>query len=337
MLLEEVRVNSEQLGLAGRHVLIACSGGIDSVVLAHALDRLREPLCLELSLGHVHHGLRGDEADADAALVRELGAALDLPVSVVRVKPRDLQRGHSSRTRPTLQEAARQARYDALEGLSSRTGADLVATAHNLDDQAETVLLRLLRGTGPDGLGGIPERSPDGRIVRPLLGVPRSEITRFAQAEGLAWREDATNLDRTYTRNRLRHDWLPGLTRDFNPRLLRAIGDLAETLRRDGEWIRDLVDVEIARVSVAEPDGLRIDPGPWLEFSDGFARRLVHRMLGSAGAGRDTTRTHVLRCVAFLRTAHAGSHIELPGGLVLRREREAFRLVRVGLQPRGSC
>jgi tRNA(Ile)-lysidine synthase len=337
MRLRDLTATCERLGLAGRRLLVACSGGVDSVVLVHGLHRLREPLGVELSIGHVHHGLRGEAAEADAALVCDLGAKLDLPTSVMRVNPHDLQDGHVSRTRPTLQEAARRARYDALEALMARTGAQHVATAHNLDDQAETVLLRLLRGTGPEGLGGIPEVSPDGRIVRPLLGVPRADISEFARGEGLEWREDATNLDPSYTRNRLRHDWLPGLAEEFNPRLLRALGDLAETLRRDGEWFGDLVDEELARIAVAEPDGLRIDPSPWPRLPDGLARRLVHRMLASAGAGRDTTRTHILRCVEFLRSGRTGSRIELPGGLELRRERDAFRLVPVGVQPRGSC
>jgi len=337
MLLGEVRASVERLGLSGRSVLVACSGGVDSVVLGHALCQLRSPLGLELRLGHVHHGLRGEEADGDAAWVQALGRKWDVPVMESRVNPPELIEGHSSRTRPTLQEAARRARYDALWGLAEGAGVHHVATAHNLDDQAETVLLRLFRGAGPDGLGGIPERSPDGRIVRPLLGVPRSEVTRFARAEGLVWREDASNLDTKYARNRLRHDWLPGLAADFNPRLLRAIGDLAETLRRDGEWIGDLVDGQLEQVSVAEPDGLRIRPEPWGELPEGLARRLVHRILASAGAGRDTTRTHVLRCVDFLRNGRPGTHIELPGGLELRRERDEFRLVPVGLQPRGSC
>jgi tRNA(Ile)-lysidine synthase len=336
-MLLDVSAASVRLGLPGRSVLVACSGGVDSVALAHALHRLRESLDLKLALGHVHHGLRGAEADADAARVRELGAKYGMLVLVSRVNPHESRAGHSSRTRPTLQEAARRARYAALEAQAVRAGAELVSTAHNLDDQAETVLLRLFRGAGPDSLAGIPEASPDGRIVRPLLGVGRSEITRFARAEGLEWNEDATNLDTNYARNRLRRDWLPGLTEQFNPQLLRAIGHLAETLRTDGEWIRDVVDQELAGLSLREPDGLRIDPTPWPTLPEGLARRLVHRMLAVSGAGRDISRIHVLRCVAFLRSARTGSRLELPGGLELRRARDAFWLVPAGVRPRGSC
>ena len=331
----DLREAAERLGLAGQHVLVACSGGVDSVVLADALTALRAPLGLEVSIGHVHHGLRGDAADRDAAAVVALGGKLGVEVHVEGVNPHALREGGSSRTRPTLQEAARRARYGALRALRERVGADRIATAHHQGDQAETVLLRLLRGTGPDGLAGIPEISADGRIVRPLLGVPRAEIARHARERGLEWREDRSNRDVGYARNRLRHEWLPGLADAFNPALLRALGDLAEAVRRDGEWIGEFVDAQLADLSAVEDRTRRIDPRPWADLPDGLARRLVARMLAQAGAGRDTTRVHILRCVAFLRDGRPGSRIELPGDLELRRDRAGFRLGPV--QPRGSC
>ena len=208
------------------------------MTLLHALHGLSERGQLKLSIGHVNHGLRGAESEADEAAVRAAAAALGLPVFAQRVDPRALREGRSSRERPTLQEAARSLRYPALRGMAERAGAAHVATAHTADDQAETVLLRLLRGTGPDGLAGIPERSSDGVVVRPLLRIARAEIERYAAEQRLSWREDASNQRRDYTRNRLRLDWLPGLAAAFNPRLLRAIGDLAEALRTDAEWIR---------------------------------------------------------------------------------------------------
>jgi tRNA(Ile)-lysidine synthase len=250
----------------GRRVLVAASGGVDSTVLVHGLHALAGELGVELVLGHVHHGLRGADADADETFVRSLGAALG-----VRVAPRRLRAAGPSRARPTLQEAARRVRYDALFEMAAAARAERVATAHTLDDQAETVLLRLLRGAGPAGLGGIPERSPDGRIVRPLLAVSRAEIERFARGRGLVWREDASNRDPAYARARLRRDWLRGLGEAFNPRWLRAIGDLAEAQRRESEWIEPLVEQEaelrLARdgdawtLACAEWGRVRLRPG----------------------------------------------------------------------------
>ena len=326
MLVRAVREALRRLGLGGQGVLVAVSGGLDSVALAHALHGLAEREGLALSIGHVNHGLRGGESEADQAAVEALGARLGLRVEVARAEPGRLREGRSSRDRPTLQEAARTLRYQALAELAERCGADHVATAHNADDQAETVLLRLLRGTGPDGLGGIPERSPDGRIVRPLLGVSREAIERFGRERGLEWREDRSNSRLVYARNRLRLRWLPGLARDFNPRLLRAIGSLAEAQRQDAAWIAALVEREAASRFSREGAWLRIDAKDWSALPEALARRLARSALQRCGAARHVTRVHLERMQRFLRGARTGSAIELPGDLRLRRDRDGYRL-----------
>ncbi|MEN8182765.1 MAG: tRNA lysidine(34) synthetase TilS, partial [Myxococcota bacterium] len=172
---------------------MAVSGGIDSTTLAHALRVLPEGLGIDLRIGHVNHGLRGSESEADEAAVAALAEALDVPWARRRVAPESLRAGAPSSLRPTLQEAARRLRYRALAEMAEELGASVVATAHTRDDQAETVLLRILRGTGPSGLAGIPERSADGRVVRPFLRVSRAQIETWAGERGLTWREDASN------------------------------------------------------------------------------------------------------------------------------------------------
>jgi tRNA(Ile)-lysidine synthase len=310
----------------GRRVLVAASGGVDSTVLVHGLHALAGELGVELVLGHVHHGLRGADADADETFVRSLGAALGVPVLARRVAPRRLRAAGPSRARPTLQEAARRVRYDALFEMAAAARAERVATAHTLDDQAETVLLRLLRGAGPAGLGGIPERSPDGRVVRPLLAVSRAEIERFARGRGLVWREDASNRDPAYARARLRRDWLRGLGEAFNPRWLRAIGDLAEAQRRESEWIEPLVEQEAELRLARDGDAWTLACAEWDTLPVALARRLARRALHAAGAGRDVTRAHLERMLAFLARGRTGARLELPGGLVLVRERGRVRL-----------
>jgi tRNA(Ile)-lysidine synthase len=317
---------AQRLGLAGRPVLVAVSGGVDSVALAHALRAISQRCGLELAIAHVNHGLRGAESEADQALVEALGARLGLRVLVERAAPEALRRGGPSRDRPTLQEAARALRYAALGRMAAAAGAERIATAHTLDDQAETVLLRILRGTGPDGLGAIPERSDDGRIVRPLLSVSRAEIERFAAALGLAWREDASNASPAYARNRLRRDWLPGLARSFNPRLLRALADLAEAQRRDSEWIEAQVEREAGKRLAMEEGWLRIDASGWRDLPEALSRRLARRALIACGAARLVSRRHLERMDAFLRHGLAGRAIELPGGLRLVRDRAGLRL-----------
>lgn len=337
-LLVELERAARALGLAERAVLVAASGGIDSTVLAHGLHALAQRLGLRLALGHVNHGLRGAESEADQAFVEALGTKLGVPVLCRRVAPQTLRAGGSSRARPTLQEAARRLRYAALGEMAREAGAELVATAHTLDDQAETVLLRLLRGSGPSGLGGIPERSPDGRVVRPLLGVSRAEIERFAGERGLSWREDASNRDPAFARARLRRDWLRGLGEAFNPRWLRAIGDLAEAQRRESEWIEERVSEEVGRRLAREGETWLLDCEGFAALPEALVRRLVRRVLHAAGAGRDLSRRHLERSSAFLARGRTGATLELPGGLVLERARRCVRLVRrSGGQAQHGC
>jgi tRNA(Ile)-lysidine synthase len=332
----EVEAASVRLGLAGRRVLVAASGGLDSTVLAHALARGRGPDAPRVVLGHVHHGLRGAAADADERCVRELAAKLEVTFETRRIFPESQREGRSSRDRPTLQEAARTLRYAALLELADAAGADLVATAHHADDQAETVLLRLLRGTGPDGLAGIPERAWGGRVVRPLLRVPRSEIEAYARDRQLVWREDASNRSPRYARNRLRNDWLPGLAGAFNPRLLRAIGDLAEAQSRDSEWIAAQVARESERRFSVEEAWLHIDAKDWAMLPEALGRRLAREALIRAGAGRHASRVHLARIGKFLSNALPGTRIELPGSLELVRDRAGYRLGPLPDTPTGG-
>jgi tRNA(Ile)-lysidine synthase len=324
-----------RLDLRGRCVLAAVSGGLDSTVLADALavaaGSLRAP-ALRVAIGHVHHGLRGAEADADQSAVEALARALGAPFAAERVAPHALREGGPSRNRPTLQEAARTLRYAALGRMAAQLGATRIATAHHADDQAETVLLRLFRGSGPDGLGGIPERSADGAVVRPLLRLSRADLERYARARGLRWREDASNSSPDYARNRLRK-WLPRLAEDFNPRLLRAIADLAEAQQRDSEWIRAAVEREADARLAGEGTWLRIDTKDWGALPAALARRVAREALVRAGGARDVERVHLERMVTFLCSASPGRHIELPGGLSLVRDRAGFRL---GRAP-GGC
>jgi tRNA(Ile)-lysidine synthase len=324
--MREVERAVEHLRLRGHTVLVAASGGLDSTVLADAMCQMAgftRPMTI--AIGHVHHGLRGAEADADQAAVAALAERLAVPFAAERVDPTALREGGSSRDRPTLQEAARALRYAALDRIASQLGADRIATGHHADDQTETVLLRLLRGTGPDGLAGIPERSPDGRIVRPLLRLTRAELESYARKRELSWREDRSNASPDYARNRLR-GWLPALAREFNPRLLRAVADLAEAQRRDSEWIRVAVLREADARFTAEGAWLWIDAKDWTALPEALSRRLAREALARAGSARHASRVHLERIGRFLCAASPGRHIELPGGLELRCERAGFRL-----------
>lgn len=337
MLLRALSESVERLDLAGRSLLLAVSGGVDSMVLLAGLHEVSQRYALKLSIGHVNHGLRGAESDADQALVEARAAELGLALELAHVRPAELREGGSSRERPTLQEAARELRYAALREAAARRGAQHIVTGHHLDDQAETVLLRLFRGSGPDGLGGIAERSSDGVLVRPLLEVSRAEIERFAAAHRLIWREDVSNESPAYARNRLRAQ-IPALAAQFNPQLLRAIGDLAEAVRRDGEWIAAAVQRESLARFTQEGAWLLIDAKEWSELPPALSRRLAREALARCGAARDVSRRHLARVDAFLRDGTSGKRIELPGNLLLERRRAGFRMgPGAASDPREPC
>ena len=234
---------------AGERVCVAVSGGADSTALLLGLVEAnaagagnKEPLGIALSAAHVHHGLRGAEADGDEGFVRELCERLGVALRVFRVDTAARQTTEGE----GMEEAARELRYEALRGLMASGVADVVATAHTLDDQAETVVMKMLRGAWTEGLGGI---SPvvmcadGGRIVRPLLGVRRAEVEEFLGARGQEWREDATNADVTMTRNRVRHELMPRL-REFNPGVDALLARTAEIAREEEAYWQ----IEVARV-----------------------------------------------------------------------------------------
>jgi tRNA(Ile)-lysidine synthase len=336
VLLDSLRAGLPALGCAGRGVLVAVSGGLDSVTLLHALHEVSQDLDLKLSVGHVNHGLRGAGSDADEAFVAERSAALGLPFRAARVVPGALREGRASRARPTLQEAARRLRYRALDALAGELGAECIATGHTADDQAETVLLRVLRGTAPSGLAGIPARSPDGRVVRPWLRTFRADLERFARERGLSWREDPSNRSERFARSRLRGR-LPELARDFNPKLLRALVDLAEAQERENAWIQAEVAREAGVRLVEEQEALWIEARDWSALPEAIAWRLAREALHRVGGGRDVSRVHLARVVGFLAAPRPGRRLELPGGLVLAAHGRRCRLSRPRLQLPLEC
>lgn len=212
---------------------VAVSGGADSVALLCAMAEAAAEIGLVVSVAHVHHGIRGAAADEDAEFVRALAQRLGCASHVHRVDTPAAAREQKQ----TLEEAARVLRYAWFNELLTGGHADAVATAHTLDDQAETVLHRLLRGAWTEGLGGIHPivECPHGVILRPLLGVRRAEIEAWLRGLGQAWREDATNAETVFTRNRIRHDLLPRL-REFNPRVAEQLAHMAELARDEEAW-----------------------------------------------------------------------------------------------------
>jgi tRNA(Ile)-lysidine synthase len=226
---------------AGMRVAVAVSGGADSVGLLRALVEAAPEIGLVLAVAHVHHGIRGTDADADARFVAALALELGLEFYLHRVDTLGVAR----EKKQTLEEAARGLRYAWFRQLLTEGNADAVATAHTLDDQAETVVHRLLRGAWTEGLGGIHPvvACTRGVILRPFLETRRNEIRAWLSAVGQPWREDAANEDPAHTRNRIRHSLLPQMA-EFNPQIAEQLAHMATIARDEEGWW----EAELARL-----------------------------------------------------------------------------------------
>ncbi len=264
-------------------VAVAISGGADSVALALVLAELERAGRWRLAgLIHVNHGLRGPESDADEAFCRALANRLGLPIDVTRADTRALL----AAGRRSIESAARELRYAAFERASDRLGATVVATAHTSDNQAETVLLRLLRGAATRGVAAIRPRR--GRYRRPLLECRRAEVRRYLARRGEPFREDASNQDVAIPRNRLRHVLMPVLE-ELWPGGVPALGRFAEVAGDDERWLTALATRAGARCARRGPDGVELDREGLSRLPAPLARRVVREAVEAAG-GRPSFR-----------------------------------------------
>jgi tRNA(Ile)-lysidine synthase len=315
----------------GLRLAVGLSGGADSVALLCALHERSGELGLVLHAAHLHHGLRGEEADADLVFARELAAGLGLPFHEARVDAA----AEAEQKRETIEEAARRLRYGWFRQLMAASEVDAVATAHTRDDQAETVLAKFLRGAWTEGLSGIHPvvDFPEGRILRPLLQSTRPEIESYLKASGQGWREDSSNRHLTFTRNRIRHELLP-LLEGWNPQLREHLAQMAELARDEEAWWQ----TEIARLAPqllltgrpvrgggrASGEVLAMDVTRLSALAPAVQRRLLRYAASLLGTAPDFAATEALHSLAL--KGKAGRKRELAQGLVGERTSRELRL-----------
>jgi len=304
---------------SGARVLVAVSGGGDSVALLHLFARSRFGHAGQLHVAHLDHGLRRGSA-ADRRFVERLCRRLDLPCLAERREVAQLRRRDESPA-----EAARRVRREFLLQSAVRADCEHIATGHTLDDQAETVLLRLARGAGPTALGGIAPAGP-GPFVRPLLGLERAELRAWLAARDLAFREDPSNRGLGAERNRVRHLVVPALAAAANPRAARHLAQAAERLRQDGLLLDELA--QSALDGLARPrrgGGLALDAAALLALPGALAGRVARQALSRAGVDPRRIASRHVEALLDLSRAGRGRHFDLPGGL--RASRTAGRVL----------
>jgi tRNA(Ile)-lysidine synthase len=326
----------------GGIVVVGVSGGGDSVCLLHVLARWRSEFDIRLHIAHLNHQLRGDDSDADAEYVTSLASKLGIPVTIGK---HDVAAYRDSRN-CSIEEAARELRYDFLARVATDVGADRVAVGHTRDDQVETILMHILRGAGTSGLCGLKpcspipseshQRSATGYrilVIRPLLDVTREEAMSYCQEQQLEPRVDSSNLSLSFFRNRLRLELLP-LLREYNPNVDEALLRLAKIAGDDVSFLEQQAFELWDEVARQEGDVIYLDNGKSSALPVALQRQLVRLAVGRLLADITDIEANHIEAIRSLLGKPVGKRISLPHGLVCRREYDAVVL---GLSSPSPC
>jgi tRNA(Ile)-lysidine synthase len=306
-----------QMFQPGDKVLVAVSGGPDSVAMLHALHTYSQELCITLHIAHFNHSLRGNESDEDESFVSELACALKLPITVEHGDVKAFQRD----AKLSLEEAARELRYNFLHKCALETHSNKIAVGHTADDRVETVLLNVLRGTGIEGLAAM--RSVSGCIVRPLIETWRAEILEYLQINNLSYRLDSSNLDTSYTRNRIRLELMPLLEREYNTQTKAALLRLAKVAER----YVDVVEQCAIEAALAVEYEFSLDARLLGDLPMGLAAEVIRNEIRRAkGNLKDVELEHIDQILAAI-SERRDFAIELPeGNIVVEKQGHDIRI-----------
>lgn len=293
-------------------IVVAVSGGPDSVCLLDILSKLREDLHIELIVAHLNHGLRGSDSDQDERFVKDLSEKAGVPCHTKKIELYKIRDGRS------IEEAARDERYGFLYDVLKDTNAQKIATAHHMDDQAETFFINLLRGSGPKGLSGIPERSDDGKIIRPLLELRRYEILRYLKDLNLPYRVDKSNLDKRYLRNTIRHELMPMLLK-IQPQIVEHIHTLSKILKEEDRFLDELVGSKISFSCHEKDKKISIQRNTILTLPEALKPRAIRFLIGQISTLKRLSHIHVEKIVEMLQSPNPQKEIHLPNGVVAKK------------------
>jgi tRNA(Ile)-lysidine synthase len=304
-------------------VVIGVSGGPDSVALLYMLFNIAPRFSLRLGVAHLNHGLRQNDSDKDAEFVESLAATFDLPCYVQK---RDIRR-YQRENRLSLEDAARRVRYEFLDEIAKTYQYNKIALGHHADDNAELVLMNLFRGTGTLGLSGIPPKR-DGRIIRPMIRLRRSDIIDFLNQNRLKYVFDRTNADTRHLRNRIRHDLIPVLKTAYNPNISETLNRLSSIVRSEEEWIEEMVQPFFEKAVLRFRES-RIELSvPVLDRYHKALKRRVIRMALSKVKG-DLKRigfANIDSVIGLIEKKSPFGKIDLPAGIKIRRDQDTIHI-----------
>lgn len=297
-------IKSHRLLERGDRVIVAVSGGADSVALLSLLLGVREQYALDLIVAHLNHNLRGESSDGDEEFVRHLAKRLGTEFISEKISA-----GEVAARRGSLENWARKRRYGFLSKAAATACAQRVAVGHTMSDQAETLLMRLLRGSGTLGLSAMPYQS--GLFIRPLLSIERREVVEYLEVRGIAWREDASNQDTQFLRNRLRQEMIPNLRDRYNPRIVPLLAGTAAILREETEALQFYASEVFDREAVVAGQRVIWDLKKLLSFPVGLQKRLIRHSLAMLTQGRLGMSFHdVASIVNLLREGKSGKSFQ---------------------------
>jgi len=302
-------------------VLVGVSGGPDSIALLHVLLTLASRFSLRLGVAHLNHSLRQKDSDKDAEFVASLAGKFDLPCYVHKENVRKYQ----IENKLSLEEAARRVRYTFFNSVSETNRFNKIALGHHCDDNAELILMNLFRGSGPQGISGIPPVR-DGKIIRPLINLKRSEIIDYLEAKGLKYVSDTSNWETKYLRNRIRLHLIPLLKESYNPKIIETLNRLAAIIGSEEEWIEDIIHPLFEKTALSMQDDIVSFSVPRLkEINIAAQRRIIRKAIARIkGNLRRITFSHIDSVINLLESRPAYKNLDFPDRIRIQRNRETL-------------
>ena len=315
-------INKHNLIESGDKIVIGISGGPDSVCLLHILSRLKEKLNIELYAAHLNHQIRGIEAQKDALYVSEICDEMGITYFLKSIDVPKYCKDNSL----SIEEGARKLRYEMFDEIKKRTKSNKIAIGHNLNDQAETVLMRIMRGTGLQGLRGI-EYARENGVIRPLLDIERKDIEEYCKVHNLNPRIDESNLENIYTRNKIRLELIPYMTDNFNTNLIESIVRMSNSLRSDSDYIEAEAESKFKDICKVTSDTVDIKINGFSKLHNAIKVRVLRKGIKSIlGDMNFIDQKHIEDVLEFESESKINKMLTLPRGVFVYRKQDCITL-----------